>query len=283
MQSQAITQAISDTKSRGAALIKEKHMATKAAKQTASANTIARLNELSAQRETWERDLFARSNKALYELLMECLKVFLSIKGTGAESVVLADMKTVLAANGIVTKGTSPVLTVIVRYVFKNDRRRAHSYSRVLRIAVLEGVEPARFADWVAEQGGIEEVVRTKALSEETLKKRATLNDYAVQAKQLLLEQLSAPLATVAKTGLMGNAVDTGEYTLLIGKTQANGETKVLSVVPSATESMIKAAVQHIAQALMNGVTQLNAANAKVSAEQAAMDAANCATVKQAA
>lgn len=258
-------------------------MATKQAKQTTSANTIARLNELYAQRETWERDLFARSNKALYALLTECMNVYLSIKGTGAESVVLADMKTVLAERGIVTKGSSPVLTVIVRYVFNNDRRRAHSYSRVLRIAVLEGVEPARFADWVSEQGGVEEVVRTKALSEKTLKKRATLNDYAVQAKQLLLDQLGSPLATVARTGLMGNAVDTGEYTLLIGKTQANGETKVLSVVPNATESMIKAAVQHIAQALMDGVTKLNAENAKVSAEMAAKDAANSAIVKEVA
>lgn len=258
-------------------------MATKQNKQTASANTIARLNELSAQRETWERDLFARSNKALYELLTECLKVYVSIKGTGAEGTVLADMKTVLAQRGIVTKGSSPVLTVIVRYVFNNDRRRAHSYSRVLRIAVLEGVEPARFADWVAEQGGIEEVVRTKALSEGTLKKRATLADYAVQVKQLLLSQLEIPLATVPKTGLMGNAVDTSEYTLLIGKTQANGETKVLSIVPNATESMINAAVQRIAQALMNGVEQLNADNAKVSAELAAKDAANSAIVKQVA
>lgn len=258
-------------------------MATKQTKQTTSTNTIARLDELSSMRETWERDLFARSNKALYELLTECLKVYLSIKGTGAESTVLADMKTVLEKRGIVTKGSSPVLTVIVRYVFNNDRRRAHSYSRVLRIAVLEGVEPARFAEWVAEQGGIEEVIRTKALSEETMKKRATLNDFAVQARQLLIEQLNQPLATVAKTGLMGAAVDTGEYTLLIGKTQANGETKVLSVVPNATDSMIKAAVQHIAEALMKGVAQVNAANAQVSAEFAAQDAANCAIVKQTA
>lgn len=258
-------------------------MATKQLKQTASANAIARLNELYAKRANWEGDLFARSNKALYELLTECLNVYLSIKGTGTESAVLADMKTVLAKRGIATKGSSPVLTVIVRYVFNNDRRRAHSYSRVLRLAVLERVDPEHFPDWVGEQGGIEEVVRTKALSEETLKKRATLNDFAVQARQLLLDQLNKPLATVAKTGLMGEAVDTGEYTLLIGKTQADGETKVLSVVPNATENMINAAVQSIARSLMNGVEQLNAANAKVSAELAAKDAANSATVKQVA
>ena len=69
--------------------------------------------------------------------------------------------------------------------------------------------------------------------------------------KDLLDTQLKNPLAIVPKTLLL-DVASTAEYTLLIGKTLANGETQVLNVIPDATSAMIDMAIKKIAQALIN-------------------------------
>lgn len=125
-------------------------------------------------------------------------------------------------------------------------------------------------------------VVSKKGLSDEILLKRTKLEAKVEEVKQMLLTQIQTPLAVAPKTALV-NAADTGEYTLLIGKMQANGETKVLSVVPDTTDSMVDTAIKKIAASLISRIEQQKRDIDKAEAAKALEQAANKAEFAQAA
>ncbi len=245
-------------------------------KAAVTTTMIAKLDELAAKRNVWQAE-YDRTNKGLYNLLAGCLNMYNEIKGTTAEKEILAGIKTALAARGVRVLQSTTVLTMIVRYVFNTERRRAHAYARVLRAAANDNISVEKFAGWVEEFGGIEEVSSNKGATEETLKKRAILVNKVEEVKELLVQQLQNPLAVAPKTALV-KAVDTGEYTLLIGKMLANGETQVLSVVPDTTNAMIEAALKLIAGALIKGVDNIKKEHAIDAVAKAMNEAANDAT-----
>ena len=249
-------------------------------KQEIASATLVKLDALASRRQIWQRDFYDKSNKGLYTLLSECLGMYYEIKGSSAEKVVLESIKATLEARGVPTQVSTPVLTLIVKYVFNAERRRASAYSRALRVAAKEAISVNDFADWVAKVGGIEEVATTKGITDETIKKRALLDAKVAEVKQLLVAQLAHPLALVPKTGL-AHAADSGEYTLLIGKMLASGQTQVLSVVPDSTTAMIDQAIRKIAQELINKVDQHIKEQAEIAAQAAVTEAANQAFFKE--
>lgn len=242
--------------------------------------TLVKLDALASRRQVWQRDYFDKSNKGLYTLLSECLGMYYEIKGSSAEKVVLESMKVTLESRGVAVQSSTPVLTLIVKYVFNAERRRASAYSRALRVAAKEAISVGDFADWVAKVGGVEEVATTKGVTDETLKKRSQLDAKVAEVKQLLVDQLQHPLALVPKTAL-AHPADSAEYTLLIGKMLASGQTQVLSVVPGSTTAMIEQAIRKIAQELINKAEENIKSHAELAAQAAVTEAANQAFFKE--
>lgn len=80
--------------------------------------TLVKLDALANRRQVWQRDFFDKSNKGLYALLSECLGMYYEIKGSSAEKVVLEGIKANLEGRGIKVQTSTPVLTLIVKYVF---------------------------------------------------------------------------------------------------------------------------------------------------------------------
>lgn len=248
---------------------------TKAQKIDVAKSIIAKLDALEAKRKVWQVE-FDRTNKGLYGFMATTIDIYYEIKGTKTEKQILEGIKTVLKARNIKVQESTPVLTLLVRYVFNPERRRAHCYARALRVAISQKVTAAAFPGWVEKFGGIEEVANTHGATAETLDKREKLLTKVEEVKTLLEQQIDTPLATVGKT-LLVNAADTAEYTLLIGKMQANGKTKVLSVVPDATSAMIEAAIKKIATALIEYQERVAQENAKQAVRDAKFEAANSA------
>jgi hypothetical protein len=242
--------------------------------------TLVKLDALANRRQVWQRDFYDKSNKGLYALLSDCLGMYYEIKGSPAEKIVLESIKVTLEARGTKVQASTPVLTLIVKYVFNAERRRASSYSRALRVAAKEAVSVANFAEWVAKVGGVEEVASTKGVTDETIKKRGQLDAKVAEVKQLLVSQLQHPLALVPKTAL-AHPADSAEYTLLIGKMLASGQTQVLSVVPGSSGAMIEQAIRKIAQELLNKVEEHVKAQAEIAAQAAVTEAANQAFFKE--
>ncbi len=242
---------------------------------------IRKLDDLIVKRGKWQVQ-YDRTNQALYELLAGCLDSYYTIKGTKAEKVFLGNIKESLQARKLKVKEGTSVLHLIVRYVFDSDRRRIYGYARVLRVAVKDKIEVAHFVEWVKKAGGLEEITATKGATEETLKKRIALEAKVEDVKDLLVEQLQHPLAVVPKTHLV-NAVDTAEYTLLIGKMQVDGKTKVLSVVPDASSAMIQTAIKKIAEALIAHVERVTKERLEKEASTAKLDVLTSAELLEAA
>ena len=242
--------------------------------------TLVKLDALANRRQVWQRDFYDKSNKGLYALLSECLGMYYEIKGSPAEKVVLEGIKANLEGRGIKVQASTPVLTLIVKYVFNAERRRASAYSRALRVAAKEAVSVGNFAEWVTKVGGVEEVASTKGITDETIKKRSQLDNKVSEVKQLLVSQLQHPLALVPKTAL-AHPADSAEYTLLIGKMLASGQTQVLSVVPGSTTAMIDQAIRKIAQELINKVDEHIKAQTEIAAQAAVSEAANQAFFKE--
>lgn len=242
--------------------------------------TLVKLDALASRRQIWQRDFYDKTNKGLYTLLSECLGMYYEIKGSSAEKVVLESIKATLEARGVNVQASTPVLTLIVKYVFNAERRRASAYSRALRVAAKEAISVGDFADWVAKVGGVDEVASTKGVTDETIKKRGQLDAKVAEVKQLLVSQLQHPLALVPKTAL-AHPADSAEYTLLIGKMLASGQTQVLSVVPGSSGAMIEQAIRKIAQELLNKVEEHVKAQAELAAQAAITEAANQAFFKE--
>ena len=249
-------------------------------KQEIASATLVKLDALASRRQIWQRDFYDKTNKGLYTLLSECLGMYYEIKGSSAEKVVLESIKATLEARGVPTQSSTPVLTLIVKYVFNAERRRASSYSRALRVAAKEAISVGDFAEWVAKVGGVEEIASTKGVTDETIKKRGQLDAKVAEVKQLLVNQLQHPLALVPKTAL-AHPADSAEYTLLIGKMLASGQTQVLSVVPGSSGAMIEQAIRKIAQELLNKVEEHIKAQAEIAAQAAVTEAANQAFFKE--
>jgi hypothetical protein len=244
--------------------------------------TLVKLDALASRRQIWQRDFYDKTNKGLYTLLSECLGMYYEIKGSSAEKVVLESIKATLEARGISVQSSTPVLTLIVKYVFNAERRRASAYSRALRVAAKEAISVGDFAEWVAKVGGVDEVASTKGVTDETIKKRGQLDAKVAEVKQLLVSQLQHPLALVPKTAL-AHPADSAEYTLLIGKMLASGQTQVLSVVPGSSGAMIEQAIRKIAQELLNKVEEHIKAQAEIAAQAAVTEAANQAFFREVA
>jgi hypothetical protein len=207
-------------------------------------STVALLDALSVKRDAWEQGVFKAANEALYALLAETLEIYNSKflqGGKDDQRTLRQQLVSRLNEMGIKTQKNSTALGMLVRFVFKSDRKRAHRYAYVLSAAVQENVSSANFAGFVRDAGGVEEIVRKMVVKEDTRKKREAVQAAQVVTKDELEYNTLNPLAVV-------NLDIEGDYAVLIAKPQPDGTTRIVSVLPSATESVINALMQHIAK-----------------------------------
>lgn len=223
---------------------------TQVEKEMVAATVIKKLDSLSAKRQSWQPQ-YDSTRATLYVLMADCLAIYREVKGTTAEKVVFDQIKAQLVNRGYQQKNGTPVINLIVRYVFDSDRRRVSGYARALSVAISSGIKAEGFFEWVNSFGGIEEVTRKTGKTPETLQKQAKLESQVTVVNDLLDLTLNEPLAIVPKTGL-SDVAGSGEWTLLIGKTLGNGQTQVLSVVPNTTQAMVDMAIKKIAQGLID-------------------------------
>lgn len=142
-------------------------MATKTTAKTAAVRTnaivdlVGELDAAAKQREEWEAGAYKTSNDQLYSILAKCLDVYVMLKGRDQPKVAQRRLLNErLTAAGISYLETTPLATKVVRYVFRNDRRRSHAYARTILSAHERGIDSVKFASWVRGEGGIEEVKR---------------------------------------------------------------------------------------------------------------------------
>lgn len=210
-----------------------------------SQSATATLDALRARRITWEATDYKQANAGLYGLLADCKKLFdekfLAASDDDRKTLRL-DLETKLKADGLKVQRNTTTLTMFVRFVFGNDRKRAHAYTYVLKAAISHNVTAENLATYIADEGGIEEIKRKMVVKEETLAKRAELAKAQEAVVADLEEAKVKPLATVK----LGNIK--GDYAVLVAKPNVNGDTDIIGVLGDVNEALYKALLKKLAK-----------------------------------
>lgn len=184
------------------------------------------IDELVAQRISWENNELTSANEALYGLLQHCYS--LNNAMSGADSTAKALRKGL--ANYIKDKKytfteSTPLITKIVKCVFGVDRRRVNAYSTALRVAMAEKIRVIELPKFFKDQGGIEEVRRKASAT-----KGKTMKD-KVELGRAVLE--SEALATVASDKLNASFSTTSleEGVVLLATREDDGSFAIRQVV----------------------------------------------------
>lgn len=175
------------------------------------------LADLETERETWEQGVYRTSNLALYAVLAKCLAI------AQADTPELAKQRNAALEafykqRGYSYKKDAPPATRVVKAVFGSlDRRRLSTYSLVLREAIKQKVLATQLADWIEQNGGIQEIRLSQSA---TFVKPTAKVEMARQAFDTLPE-----LATVKSEALslLADGDFMGECCVLIAEQAANG------------------------------------------------------------
>ena len=223
-----------------------KTVKTVSAANMAFANTIVQqLDDLSVRRKEWEATDYKKANDGLYALLGECLGVFNERFVSGSDD----DKKALrvsliqrLQADGVRVVKTSTTLTMLARFVFNSDRKRAQGYSYVLAAAVSHDIKASEFSEWVVKQGGIEEVKRLMVKSEKSQNKHAAVIAATAVVKGSLELNALQPLAHVGLHGLTGN------YAVLLVKPNVEGGADIVGSLSDVNDSLVNALILRMAK-----------------------------------
>ncbi len=216
-----------------------------------SATLLSNLNGLVKERENFENEEYARSNKRLYAILSEIYKNYLLIKESKEElKVAVKKMTANLKEDGGRVQATTVVITLFVRYVFRTDRQRAFNYSRTLQAAIAKGIKPESLAEFIESAGGVEECKRTLSKKPETLAREKSVKDML----PLVDEQLNDMERSLSEIKVgeewVANTHDK-ELTLLVGTSDKKGNLRIVSVVPGYSKGMSNWAKKQIAMFLL--------------------------------
>lgn len=139
---------------------------------------INKLDELSFQREQFEKNDLRGSNQKLYGILSTVYSIYTEISDDkNGTKTTFDEMKKILKERGVKVQSNSPALTVLIRYVFKSDRTRSYNYNRVIQSAIQKGVSPEGLEEYIEECGGIEECKKQFVKSEKTVQKELDFTD----------------------------------------------------------------------------------------------------------
>lgn len=115
----------------------------------------AAIDDLVARRQKWEDGELRTSNQVLYAILSDCYALYGKLKGDRNAQKALTKA---LAEAGIPNRSNTPLATKVIKSVFGEKRRRAYTYSVVLRAAIKQNVQNADLAGWIEKNGGVEEI-----------------------------------------------------------------------------------------------------------------------------
>ena len=239
----------------------------------AFANSIVQqLDVLSVRRKEWEATDYKKANDGLYALLADCLDVYNArfVKGS------LDDQKALrrslierLQADNVRVVKTSTTLTMLARFVFNSDRKRAQGYGYVLAAAVSHGIQAAGFPAWVVGEGGIEEIKRLMVKKPAAIAKQEAVKAATVAVNGAIELNTLQPLAHVGLHGL------TGKHAVLLVKPNVNGGVDIVGSLSDINDALLNALILRMAKAQVEAAAADKELGKQVQQESSDLLAAN--------
>jgi hypothetical protein len=211
-----------------------------------AAKIMGKVEALCSVREKYETETLARSNKELYSILSDVYKLFLQAVREDCLKAAVTQMRAVLVKRGMRVQKNTNALTLFVRYVFNNDRKRAYNYASTLQAALQAEVDADVLAEFIESKNGVEECKREFRKSDETKSKEAQLAD----ARVCVVDELSGMKAqqVVKLAGARAELADGTRFVFVVARANADGTLELLRVVNKTTVAMQNAAVKELAK-----------------------------------
>jgi hypothetical protein len=226
------------------------------------------LARMEGERKQWEEGAYKTSNKQLYGILAECL-AFGGAMEIGEARERAKVLETFYAERNYRYKKDSPLMTRVVRAVFGDiDRRRLSTYSLVLREAQRQNVFPLQLADWIEENGGVQEIRLTQSATFVGQKARVAFGNAELVKRKSLAVVKTAQLEALADAGFVGNAC------VLLAEQQADGSFAVKELLRSSGVVNAALAALYTAGAAVKADKQAEQAAANDAAKEQAISAA---------
>ena len=206
-------------------------------------NPISQLDDLIKQREKWENSAFKQSNTQLYQILGTCIDIYYDIEGmTDGKIKQRRALNEKLDSLKIKYTESTKLITKIIRYVFKTDRKRSYVYSRVCEEAIKSKIDGLALPKWIEKQGGIEEVRKVKKGTSDL----DTIKNKIYQSSEYLKSApaLTKPIATV--DDLQPSKEGNYNFCAALVRTNANGTSDI--VFSTVSQTVIKSLLVQAAQ-----------------------------------
>lgn len=183
------------------------------------------LGQMEDKRKVWEDGVYRTSNQALYGILAECL-VFGGELPTAQAKERRAALEAFCKARGYVVKKDSPLMTHIVKAVFGNvDRRRISTYLLVLRQAQKLNIVPTDLAQWIEDNGGIQEIRLNRSATFISPARKAEMGQQQFNTLPTLASVKSEQLSLLADADFVGTDC------VLLAEQQADGSFAIRALV----------------------------------------------------
>ncbi len=211
---------------------------------------IEKANALSIERETFEKEELARSNKALYSILTKIYTLFNDAVNDKCIKEAAKAMREQLKQRGVKVQSNTPALTCFVRFVFNSDRKRAYNYASTLMAAIDAEVKPENLAAFIEGGNGVEEIKKTHKMKDETKQKIDAVNTASDDVFEIL--RTMRAVETVVMPNASVDFSDGVEFAFIVARSIGNGEFELLRAVPKSTKAMQTAAVKELAKNLVD-------------------------------
>ena len=197
--------------------------------QAANTNNLSFIEQLIIEQEVWAEGVYKTSNDMLYNLLAKCYAKYEEMCADSTVGNKLRDdLNNYIALHNIGVNKKSHTLIKIVKCVFGANKRRVSAYSIVLRTALHNKVKSAELADFVRDNGGVEEIRLAKNGTALTVTQKAEVAMTAVKT-EVLAEFESEAIATQL------DAANVGQQIVFVATQLANGKFVVNAVSNSTT------------------------------------------------
>lgn len=243
---------------------------------------VGTLELLSSEREDFELNEFARSNKRLYDILS---KVLATYEAASVDKALFAEtkhqLKVHLVSVGCRVQENTKDLALFVRAVFRTERQRVFNYTNALEAAISRQICSGDLCEFIEKQGGIEECKKlspsVSAASANAIaaaeQKKKTIDEHLPYVIDQLNSAREKPLASFSVNPSMVVTTRPQDYVFAIAAANQNGAVSILSLVPAHDKKLEGWALEQLAIYLSN---QKSAAkqHADLHNKEAAIDAA---------
>ena len=247
----------------------------------AAKSVIDAATKLSIQREAFEAEEFARSNKALYAILSNVYALFTKAVAENCIKEVAKAMRAELKKRGIRVQSNTPALTCFVRFVFNSDRKRAYNYATTLMAAVNAGIAPTALSDFIELGNGVEECKKQYKMKDEVRQRNEAVRAASVDIVETL--QTMQPAVTVSLPNTAVTLADGAQFAFIVARSIGNGNFELLRAVPTSTKVMQSCAVKELAKDLLAAAERAKAAAKANRVKNSTQQAAASITAKAAA